>query len=176
MIWKYALGGKTFIAKGCSYKHKENIANARLTPSRKEPQNGLALLSTCRQIFRETAPYPLTHGSIHYEIKWLWVNTTRALMAHQRDCVKRIVISYPSLDYGPGIASLERVSSRLPALDEVEILFHDMAKPSFDGSDFQSKKEATTERLTRGVEELGFSFKVKVGGTKETMESFWADI
>jgi hypothetical protein len=116
------------------------------------------------------------NGSIHYEIKWLWVNTTRALMAHQRDCVKRIVISYPSLDYGPGIASLERVSSRLPALDEVEILFHDIAKPSFDGSDFQSKKEATTERLTRGVEELGFSFKVKVSGTKETMESFWADI
>ncbi|KAG9201527.1 hypothetical protein G6514_005534 [Epicoccum nigrum] len=57
IIWRYALGGKTFVATD---KWETDF---KLSRSSKDPENGTALLRTCRQLFLEAACYPITLGS-----------------------------------------------------------------------------------------------------------------
>lgn len=171
IIWGHALGGKTFVAKSSTTTRS---ARTTLASSRKDPKNGSALLRTCRQLFLETAPYLLTHGTIEFAGQNVdYFDLHPALKAYQRDCVKRIRMSFPGVDQTlqweiSRVKDLYWTLLRLPALDEVEVLFHDVVDP--DGKDFQSRRDDITKRITKRAKDKGYMFKLKVRGTSEKLD------
>lgn len=98
MIWRYALEGKTFFATCRMNPHTKHITRPKLKRSRRDPIHGAALLRTCRQIFLETASYPITLGSLSCEDPNVLVAAVKKLRAHQRKEVTRIRMKVSMLD------------------------------------------------------------------------------
>lgn len=99
MIWKYALGGKTFEVLGGYYiaSVRKYIRRATLKPSPESPAEGTALLRTCKQIFLETEPYIITLGSLLCEDPRMLVSAVNKLKAHQRKQVSLVRMSILSM-------------------------------------------------------------------------------
>jgi hypothetical protein len=98
MIWRYALGGKTFDTSYQMNRCTHKITRARFRPACKSPRHGAALLRTCRQIFLETATYPLTLGSLSCDKPGALVAAVKKLRAYQKEQVSRICIRLTTWD------------------------------------------------------------------------------
>jgi hypothetical protein len=92
MIWRYALEKKTFDTSYQMNRCTHKITRAKFKPARKSPRHGAALLRTCRQLFLETATYPLTLGSLSCDKPGALVAAVKKLRAYQKEQVSRICI------------------------------------------------------------------------------------
>ena len=98
MIWRYTLKGKTFFATCRMNPHTRNIRLAKLKASRKNLKHGTALLRTCRQLFLETASYPMTLGTLSCGDPEVLVAAVKSLKEYQRQKFSRISMSLTFLD------------------------------------------------------------------------------
>jgi hypothetical protein len=184
-IWDYALGGQIFKLKHSPFAASE--WDAKLVPSNAEPMKSMALLRTCRQIYSETASFPLGHGVLEYRDPWLLLSCKSTLGRHQRGYVQRLRIPTPFLDPPGWVESqdwfqkwnwkdmphwslLNRTLEDFPKVREVELLFHNVV--DVEGDIFQSRVNEVHEWINENshIHEWGIAFKVR--GTSEALGSF----
>ena len=132
MIWRYALGGKTFTATWRFSQIRGVISGARFKPSQQNPRHGTALLRTCRQVFLETASYPITLGSFWFdhECPKILVSAAKDIKAYQRKQVSRIgmAITHYHRSSNRAIGSHwcpQMIRRSLPAAKDLELLVRD---------------------------------------------------
>ena len=99
MIWKYVLGGKTFDSYGEDDGHPKRKRSAKLEPSPGDPKEGFALLRTCRQVYLETASYPITLSSLECQDPKILMYAVNKLKPYQRKQFRLIRMSYESWNY-----------------------------------------------------------------------------
>lgn len=169
-IWKYALGGKVFIARCYSV----GTMTCRFAPSAMESSNGVALLRTCRQIYSETAVYPSSLGTFACNDLKALKKSAKTLKTYQRKQVAQLRLACAS----PGsIWSLFSCSALrqnvvprkiFPALDRIEVSMYSV----LDEEDevFRMAVETARTQLKKLDGNSGCALFVR--GTSERLESF----
>ena len=129
MIWKYVLGGKTFEAPGEDNGLPNRLRTAVLEPYPGNPKEGFALLRTCRQVYLETAPYPITLSTFGCQDPDILMAAIKKLKPYQRKQVRLVCISLASWDYHDIMRAVGRWCPRFfrespPAADNFELIIH----------------------------------------------------
>jgi hypothetical protein len=138
MIWRYALRGKTFVTSYKINPHTKNITKAKLKRARKSLSHATALLHTCRQLYLETATYPLTLGSLSCDEPRALVAAVKKLRVYQQKQVSRIrmrlttmnvdVLKQMKSDWCP-----QMIRRSLPAAKSLELVFIPAIHELIDG-------------------------------------------
>lgn len=126
-IWMHVLGGKTYRAMG--FSGREVSQTYKFAPSAAEPRNGMALLRTCRQIYSETALYPMKSATFTYGHIVYLKRSIKSLKPYQRRQITHLQME--CICYGNMITSCRQevyqfnrhVRKKLPASTSMTVLF-----------------------------------------------------
>lgn len=167
MIWRYALGGKTFVTSYKINPHTNHITKARLKRSRRDPRHGTALLRTCRQIFMETASYPITLGSLSCDEPRALVAAVKKLRVYQQKQVSRIRMRLTTMNVNvfKAIESEwcpQMIRGSLPAAEEFDLRIRRMLHEADD--DYIDSVREDLNKVWR--EEDGWKVTVRITSGK----------
>lgn len=163
-IWRYALGGKTFVGVGLWE------STYRFGPSKADPENGAALLRTCRQIYSETALHLPRLGNFVYATFSALKRSARKLKRYQHNQVIQLCLSCPDVTDTLIVYKLRDrrgvLENFFPALEQIELLIH--AVPDQEDSSFRAKSDVILKDLSYVFLHTDCALRVK--GTPAAME------
>lgn len=179
-IWKYVLGGKTYLASrfgGRYYSQSYSFA-----PSTVEPRNGMALLRACRQIYSEAVLYAFFKAAFAYHDLTYLKRSVKALQTYQRkhithlriDCQGRNYVSY--LEGSGRLYDIKLDFVKMcPALINVTVLVHGITDGDYDSDHqpFVAEVENLPPRLRKIVEAAGASLDLT--STQDVLTSRYVD-
>lgn len=150
-IWRYVLGGQIFIVRW------QYGIRAHLAPATADPRNGVALLRTCRQIYSETASYPLGLGAIASSSPAAIQSAARRLKSYQRKQLRALRLVFAAVNqsttawnyYRPRVPNWDprRVFSSITRID---IIIHRVSDEQDE--QFQFEAQRMLRKITNGLE------------------------
>lgn len=166
-IWKYVLGGKTYLASCFSGRYYSE--SYRFAPSTAEPRKGMSLLRTCRQIYSEAVLYPLREATFAYHNLTYLKRSIKGLRPYHLNNITHIRVdcrrrnrSYYFEDSGLLSNNKLNFAKMFPALTCVMVLIHGItdSEIGFDGELYVTKVEHVPARIRKIVEDTGASLEV----------------